>query len=166
MPPKNLRTANRPKPTSAIDERQTTPEQIPGGSDIASTSNMSRILDKNNPLNWTVAELREKLNELGIAVPKGLSASVLRQLYNENKRSHVTDRPREIPQQADLGGNDVNVNKDGGQQALFTSLQMMAQSCTALQNTVTALLQKDKEKEEDNPLEKFKMIMQDRKSVV
>ncbi|XP_062618112.1 uncharacterized protein LOC134279701 [Saccostrea cucullata] len=148
--PRNIRRKRSRLATEEPQVDQPMSESEPE-TDTVLASNMLRNLDRNNPLNWTIAELREKLNGLGIAAPKGLSATLLRQLYNENKRDHVIDRPREI----DLGGNDVNENNNGGQQALFSSLQMMAKSCTALQNTVTSLLQKDKEKEEDNPLQKF-----------
>lgn len=112
----------------------------------------------NNPLNWTVTQLREKLTELGINVPKGFSAATLHQLYNENvKNNNVNVEQREnLRYSSVLGGNDVtNPNK-----VLLQTLQTISQSSTALQQTVNTILEGEKRKgfadfEEDNLLRKF-----------
>lgn len=63
--------------------RKNFPQQ-PAQREVSDFTSSSPELDVNNPL-------REKLTELGINVPKGLSAATFRQLYNENvKNNNVT----------------------------------------------------------------------------
>ncbi|CAC5395185.1 unnamed protein product [Mytilus coruscus] len=45
----------------------------------------NRHLDLNNPDNWTSQQLRIKLQQLGIVVPKNVAKTVLKQFYLENK---------------------------------------------------------------------------------
>ncbi|CAC5394326.1 unnamed protein product [Mytilus coruscus] len=45
----------------------------------------NRNLDLNNPDNWTSQQLRIKLQQLGIVVPKNVAKTVLKQFYLENK---------------------------------------------------------------------------------
>ncbi|VDI74485.1 Hypothetical predicted protein [Mytilus galloprovincialis] len=45
----------------------------------------NRHLDLNNPDNWTSQQLRIKLQQLGIVVPKNIAKTVLKQFYLENK---------------------------------------------------------------------------------
>ena len=106
-------------------------------------------LDMENPLNWTVAQLREKLMTMGINAPRNFNAATLRQLYHENIGRHAPlqnedDQPqREMQPTVNLGGSDVTTtNENNG--ALLQTLQTMAESCAALQKTVNTLLEKDK----------------------
>jgi hypothetical protein len=133
-----------------------------------------------NPRNWTALELREKLQSMGISVPKGFTATALRQLYQENinKNNHHVTNQQTIPREEvrDLGGCDVrqpnntsgepsqlsgsnvaSVNNHGASdnRELLSTLQIMAQSCTALQQTVNTLLEKEKKSDEENPLQRI-----------
>ncbi|CAC5424811.1 unnamed protein product [Mytilus coruscus] len=45
----------------------------------------NRHLDLNNPENWTSQQLRIKVQQLGIVVPKNVAKTVLKQFYLENK---------------------------------------------------------------------------------
>ena len=49
----------------------------------------NRHLDLNNPDNWTSQQLRIKLQQLGIVVPKNIAKSVLKQFYLENKDRQI-----------------------------------------------------------------------------
>ncbi|XP_062574133.1 uncharacterized protein LOC134235969 [Saccostrea cucullata] len=158
MPRAARRNATRQRPVQVVS--------------TSAVESSATLLDMDNPLNWTVAQLRERLTQLGIQVPKGFNASTLRQLYNENiNKGDVTER-RENSHEGSLGGSDAtnngvplqtlgestvtNTNNDG---VLLQTLQSMAQSCAALQQTVNTLLakenKKDAEKEDDNPLKKY-----------
>lgn len=87
----------------------------------------------NNPLNWTVAHLREKLTELGINVSKGFSAATLRQLYKENvKNNNVTVERKNPIVPSVLSRNDVTNQNN-------VLLQTIVQSCAALQQTVNTM---------------------------
>ena len=124
------------------------------------TASTSR-LDMTNPLNWTTTELRNKLREIGISAPRSFSAAAMRQLYNENmmnKDGHVT--PGAVP--VDLGGSEtvssaseshVSPNDSNGVNSdILTTVKLVAQSCSALQQTVNTLLLKKTDTEETNPL--------------
>ncbi|XP_062614937.1 uncharacterized protein LOC134276681 [Saccostrea cucullata] len=117
-----------------------------------------------------VSELRQKLHSMGISVPKSFNATALRQLYYENVEKANRQETNLISREkVELGGCDVtetiissgepsqsgstSVNNASDNLELLSTLQMMAQSCSALQQTVNTLLEKDK-KTEENPLQK------------